>query len=163
MWMGATRLERAEPHGSSPGRKFCFTAHWTFIKWAHVGWKGGMYVERTFDIRVPIRRLKVNGGHATGTCWAPGQFTWIDNFTTCCHCLKRGPTWDASRPPAHQDHPGDDVVALNCLLELKNRPTWTALSGLKWAAGCALAAHSDLQQLPYMQLSAFLKNFYILI
>ncbi len=43
------------------------------------------------------------------------------------------------------------MAALNCLQELKIRPSWTALSGLLWEAGHVLAANSNLQR-PYTQL-----------
>jgi hypothetical protein len=44
-------------------------------------------------------------------------------------------------------------VVLNCMQELKNRPFWTAPSGLKRAACHVLAALSALQQWPHVPLS----------
>ncbi len=41
---------------------------------------------------------------------------------------------------------------IDCLQELKMRPTYTTLSGLKWAAGHMLVAFSALQQRPYAAL-----------
>ncbi len=80
-WMGASRLDLAEPHGSSPG--------WQ-LSWLHAGrsccwrptwdWKRSMYVEAQHW--AGNGWPKVNGGHATGACWAP----WAVQRDRCLHC-----------------------------------------------------------------------------
>ncbi len=66
--------------------------------------------------------------------------------------FNREPTWTPSRPPARQNHTGFGVAVLNCMQEFKNRPFWTAPSGLKRAACLALAALSALQRRPHVPL-----------
>ncbi len=39
-WMGASRLERAEPHGGSPGWQLYLTACWTYHWGPAWDWKG---------------------------------------------------------------------------------------------------------------------------
>ncbi len=53
-WMGASRLERAEPHGCSPGQEKYFLARWTF-RWGP-----------TWD----WERGHVRGGSTPGGRWA---------------------------------------------------------------------------------------------
>jgi hypothetical protein len=60
-----------------------------------------------------------------------GQFITIDDYIARCY-LNREPTWMLSRPPVRQNHTGFGVAVLNFMKELKNRPFWTAPSGLKW-------------------------------
>jgi hypothetical protein len=68
-----------------------------------------------------------------------GPFTGIDDFIAPRYSTG-GLRGMQLRLPAHQNQPGFGVVILNCLQELKIRPIWTALSGLKWQAGHALQA-----------------------
>ncbi len=71
----------------------------------------------------------MNGGHGQERAESQGQFTGIDDFIVRCYL--NGAHVDAIEAPARLNHPGFDVAVLNCLQELKIRPTWTALSGLK--------------------------------
>ncbi len=68
--MGASRLERAEPHGGSLGQENYFTArlHVDPTLGAYVGLEGGhiLYVEAQH--RAADGQPKVNGGRATGAC-----------------------------------------------------------------------------------------------
>jgi hypothetical protein len=64
--MGASRLDRAEPHSSTPGKENYFIARYT-LRWGSA-WdcKGSAYVEAQH--RAANGQPKVNGGHATGAC-----------------------------------------------------------------------------------------------
>jgi hypothetical protein len=93
--------------------------------------RGSTYVEAQH--RAANGQPKVNGGHATGVCWAPRALHWDRRLHCACY-FNRGPTWKPSRPPARQNHTGFGVAVLNCMQEFKNRPFWTAPSGLKRAA-----------------------------
>ncbi len=121
----------------------CWTLHWgptwDWERW-HV--RGGS---------TPNGQPKVNGGHATGACWAP-RAVHRDRRLHCACYFNRGPTWTASRPPTRQSHSGFGVAVLNCVQEFKNRPFWIASSGLKRAACHMLAALSALQQRPHVPL-----------
>jgi hypothetical protein len=111
--------------------------------------RGSTYVEAQH--RAADGQLKVNGGHATGACWAP----WAvhrDRWLHCACYFNHGPTWTPSRPPARQNHTGFGVAVLNCMQEFKNRPFWTAPSGLRRAACHVLAALSALQQRTHVPL-----------
>jgi hypothetical protein len=148
-WMGASRLERAEPHGSPPGQENYFMAHWTLC-WGP-----------TWD----SERGHIRGGSTPGSRWA-AESEWgprnrsvlsptavhRDRGLHCTCYLNRGPTWTPSRPPARQNHSGFGVAVLNCMRKLKNRPFWTAVSGLQCAACHVLAALSGLQQRPHVPL-----------
>jgi hypothetical protein len=49
--------------------------------------RGSMYVGRSLYTRLLIRWAKVNGGHATGMCLAPGQFIRMEllHYTSMPH------------------------------------------------------------------------------
>ncbi len=149
-WMGASRLERAEPHGGSPEKR---TTSWLDAGLYAGGLRGtgrdGTYMEAQH--RVADGQPKVNGGHATGACWAP-RAVHRDRRLHCACYFNRVPTWTPSRPPTRHSHSSFGVTVLNCVQELKNRPFWIALSGLKRAACRVLAALSALQQRPHVPL-----------
>ncbi len=105
-------------------------------------------------------RPKVNGGHVTGACWAP-RAVHRDRWLHCACCFNRGPMWTPSRPLERQNHTGFCVAVLNCMQEIKNRPFWTAPSGLKRVACHVLAALSALQQRPTRLSLILLKWIYI--
>jgi hypothetical protein len=79
-WMGASRLECAEPHGGSLG--------WQ-LSWLHAGrsccwgpmwdWKRSTYMEAQH--RASNGQPKVNGDHVTGAYWAP----WAVHRDRCLH------------------------------------------------------------------------------
>ena len=69
-WMGASRLERAEPHGGSPGQENYFIARWT-LRWGPTwDWKGEHV--RGGSTRTGATRQERAEPH--------GQFTGIDDF-----------------------------------------------------------------------------------
>ncbi len=86
---------------------------------AYVGLEGGgTYVETQH--RAADGQQKVNGGHATGACWAP-RAVHRDRWLHCTCYFNPGPTWMPSRPPARQIHSGFGEAVLNCMQEFKNR------------------------------------------
>jgi hypothetical protein len=105
-WMGASRLERAEPHGSSPGWQLYLTAQWTFCWGPAWGWKAR---HRAANVRP-----KVNGGHATGACWAPRAMHW-DRRLNRTLLPPLWPTRMPSRQLACQNHTSYGVAVLNCM------------------------------------------------
>jgi hypothetical protein len=109
--MGASRLERVEPHGGSPGWQSSSTAHWIF------GAQVGLAEEH-------LR------GDITGL---PNRHQAVqrDRLLHRKPLSQTGPMWMPLRPPACQNQPGFGVAVLNCLQEVKIRPIWTALSSLK--------------------------------
>jgi hypothetical protein len=79
---------------------------------------------------------KVNGGHATGACWAP-QAVHRDRRLHCTCYFNRGPKWTPSRPPARRNQTGYGVAVLNCMQEFKNRPSGSHQAVLSvWRATC---------------------------
>jgi hypothetical protein len=111
-WMGASRLERAEPHGGSPGWQLYLTAHWTY-RWGPAwDWKGA----RTCGGSTPGSRWAAESewGHVTGARWAP-RAVHRDRWLHYMLLAQLEPTWTPSRPPARQDYTGCWVAELNCL------------------------------------------------
>ncbi len=119
------------------------------------GTRGSTFIESSHYTGLPIGWLKANGATRQECAAVTVQFTRIDDFIACWASTK-GPHRVLSMQPACQNHPGVGMVDLNCLEELKIRPTWTTRSSLKWEAGQVLAA---LFTLPTVALCAILSNF----
>jgi hypothetical protein len=141
-WMGASWLERAEPHGGSlawelswlhAGRSCCWGPMWD--------WKRSTYVEAQH--RAGNRWPKVNRGHATGAWWAPWA-VYRDRCLHCTCCLNHHV--DAIKAANTPDHSGFGEAALNWKQVIKTRLSWAAPSGLKWGARRMLAALSAHQR-----------------
>ncbi len=142
-WMGAPTTGVCEPHGGSPGWQLlprCTLDLWLVAR-------VGLWGEHVHGHLTPGRGWpKVNGGHATGACWAPRAVNWDRRLHCMCHlyCDPRG----RHQGCQHAKPSGYGVAVLNCMKELKNRPFRTATRGLKSAAGHMLATFSTLQLRP---------------
>ncbi len=78
-WMGARTADR-----SAACSDFILTVCMRSMTW------GDLACWRSLNTGPPTRLPKMNGGHATGACWAPQQFTRLDEFTAHC-CLNQVP------------------------------------------------------------------------
>ncbi len=105
-WMGASWLERAEPHGSSPTVLFHCT-----LDLLLGGPRGTGRGACTWwlDTRPPIGSRKWVGATQQEHAEPHGQFTGLDDFIASCY-LNREPMWTQSRPPAHRNPTGFGVA-----------------------------------------------------
>jgi hypothetical protein len=129
--MGASRLERAKPHGGSPGQENYSCQHAGLFAG---GLRGTGRGARTWRLNTgpPMGSRKWIGATRQERAEPHGQFTGIDDFIARATSTEvpRG----RHRGRQHANHTGFGMAVLNCTQKDKNRPFWTLPSGLKRAA-----------------------------
>ncbi len=108
--MGASQLERVEPHGGSPGQENYFMARWTF-RWEPAwDWKGSTYVEAQHW--AANGQLKVNRATQQECAEPHRQFTGIDDIIERANSTE-GPH-GCHQGRQHTNHTGFGAAVLNC-------------------------------------------------
>jgi hypothetical protein len=127
-WIGATRLRCWAPRLFT-GKEVLFHCVLDLQLGAHYEQKGE-HICREKSLHEATQQEHVEP-HSS----SPGQMTSPHASTST-----GVPHGMLLRLPVCQDHPSDGVGALNCLQQLKIRPTWATLNGVNWVSGHVLMA-----------------------